>query len=109
MARGLLTRLATLRDNHIDHDTGRIHTSLNDWQSSGRISSTTANLQAIAKIVGPGESKEFINESAKSIVIRSRNALRATDGHILGACDIGQEDVRCLAEVVKSLHERARI
>jgi DNA polymerase I-like protein with 3'-5' exonuclease and polymerase domains len=105
LGRSLLVKLATLRDKHVDPHTHRIHTSLGDWQASGRISSTNPNLQAIAKTIGPDASKEFISDRAKGTVVRSRNVLRASDGFTLVAFDIAQADVRCLAHVVESLKE----
>ena len=97
-------KLAALRDNHVDPITGRIHTTLNDWQASGRISSTNPNLQAVAKAV-ESRPKSFVSDRAKDVVVRSRNALIASDGYTLVACDIAQADIRALAHVVEASRE----
>ena len=47
-AAGLLVRLRSLL-NHIDPRTGRIHSSFDDRQATGRLSSTYPNLQQLAK------------------------------------------------------------
>jgi DNA polymerase I-like protein with 3'-5' exonuclease and polymerase domains len=95
-AAGLLVRLRSLT-KHIDRRAGRIHSSFDDRQSSGRIASTHPNLQQLARArVIRGE--EF----------RSRNALRATDGYELAVFDIAQADIRVLAHAVESFPLTAR-
>ena len=47
-AAGLLVRLRAFR-NHIDPRTGRIHSTFDDRQATGRLSSTYPNLQQLAK------------------------------------------------------------
>jgi DNA polymerase I-like protein with 3'-5' exonuclease and polymerase domains/ribosomal protein L37AE/L43A len=105
LIRGLMIRLATLRDKHIDSQTGRIHSVMSDRQSSGRITSTQPNLQGIANIVRRGGKRELVSEMMSGVEIRSRNALCATDGFTLAAFDIAQADIRCLAAVTEQLTE----
>jgi DNA polymerase I-like protein with 3'-5' exonuclease and polymerase domains len=98
LVRSLMTRLRALL-KHVDPKTHRIHSTFNDSQSSGRVSSTEPNLQQIARIVGPDD---FLSEQCGDVLIRSRNALTATPGYRLVAFDIGQADIRVLAHMVES-------
>jgi DNA polymerase I-like protein with 3'-5' exonuclease and polymerase domains len=70
---------------------GRIHTKLVDRQATGRVTSSSPNLQAISKetIVGT------IYPS-----FRPRNALVADPGYTLVAMDLAQADIRVLAHAV---------
>ena len=84
---------------HIERD-GRIHSSFNDIQASGRISSTHPNLQQVANKVGPKERKKFISAGMADLEVRSRNVLVASAGHLLVSYDCKQADVRVLADRV---------
>lgn len=105
LIRGLMVRLAALRDKHIDSQTGRIHSVMSDRQSSGRITSTKPNLQGIANTVRRGGKRELVSEIMSGVEIRSRNALCATDGFTLAAFDIAQADIRCLAAVTERVEK----
>ena len=86
----LLVRLKAL-SKHVDRQTGRIYSTFDDRQVSGRISSTYPNLQQLAKAKTIG-GQEF----------RSRNALRASPGMELAVFDIAQADIRVLAHMVEA-------
>ncbi|MDY3555982.1 DNA polymerase [Gemmata sp. JC717] len=101
LAQGLLTRLAAL-ERHVDPATGRIHSTFNDLQATGRVSSTRPNLQQVAGEVGPGRKKQFRSERFRGVSVRSRNVLVASPGHRLVAFDIAQADIRVLAHAVES-------
>src|SRR5262249_14994161 len=91
----LLVRLRSL-PRHVDRGNGRVHSTFDDRQVTGRVSSTYPNLQQLAKpktIAG----QEF----------RNRNFLRATPGYELAVFDIGQADIRALAHMVESFGETA--
>lgn len=105
LIRGLMVRLTALRDKHVDSQTERIYSTLNDRQASGRISSTKPNLQGVANPVMRGGKRELASGLMEGVVIRSRNALRATAGYTLAAFDIAQADIRCLAEVTARMQE----
>jgi DNA polymerase I-like protein with 3'-5' exonuclease and polymerase domains len=94
-ATSLLVRLRSL-EKHIDRQTRRIHSSFDDRQATGRVSSTYPNLQQLAK------AKTISGEE-----FRSRNVLRATDGNELAVFDIGQADIRALAHAVESFPKSA--
>lgn len=89
-AASLLVRLKGLL-KYIDAADGRIHSTFDDKQASGRVSSTGPNLQQLAK-----------KRSIAGLQVRCRNALRASSGHELVAFDIAQADVRVLAAAVES-------
>jgi DNA polymerase I-like protein with 3'-5' exonuclease and polymerase domains len=95
-AASLLPRLRSLT-KHIDRATGRIYSTFDDKQSSGRISSTNPNLQQLAKA-------KKINEQE----FRTRNVLRASTGMELAVFDIAQADIRVLAHMVESFPLQAR-
>ena len=94
-AASLVVRLRSLT-KHIDRQTGRIYSSFDDRQSSGRISSTHPNLQQLAK------PKTICGEE-----FRNRNALRASEGYEFAVFDIGQADIRVLAHAVESFPKPA--
>ena len=95
-AAGLLVRLRSLL-NHIDPRTGRIHSSFDDRQATGRLSSTYPNLQQLAK------KRELAKtEDDPGMEIRSRNALVASPGYELAVFDIAQADIRVLASAVEN-------
>ena len=77
--------------DHVDHHTGRVHTSLRDTLATGRISSTGPNLQGIAK-----------RKTIAGVPVRSRNVLMASDGYELVTFDIKLADVRVMANAVAS-------
>jgi DNA polymerase I-like protein with 3'-5' exonuclease and polymerase domains len=77
---------------HIGQTTGRIHSSFDDRQATGRVASSYPNLQQLAKPRTIAEQE-----------VRSRNALRASPGFELAVFDIGQADIRVLAHGVESL------
>ena len=95
-AAGLMVRLQALV-KHIDLGTGRIHSTFDDRQATGRLSSTYPNLQQLAK------KKEFA-----SVKIRSRNALVASPGYELAVFDIAQADIRVLASAVENFPVSAK-
>lgn len=101
LARSLMIRLRSL-EKHIDQTSLRIHSNFNDFQSSGRVSSTRPNLQQIANEVGGKKGKRFISDGFDQIVVRSRNAIVASPGYELVAFDISQADIRVLAHTVES-------
>lgn len=101
LAQNLMQRLATLAD-YVDHSTQRIHSTFNDTQVSGRISSTAPSLQQIAAEVGPGRKREFISSKFATTAVHSRNSILARPGHWLVAFDIAQADVRVLAHLSES-------
>jgi DNA polymerase I-like protein with 3'-5' exonuclease and polymerase domains len=96
LAQSLMIRLRSL-EKFIDHRTLRIHSTFNDIQSSGRVSSMRPNLQQIAKLVAREEKKEFVSVAFHDVTIKSRNALVATPGNELVSFDISQADIRVLA------------
>jgi len=89
-ATSLLVRLRTL-PRHADSVTGRAHSTFDDRQATGRVSSTYPNLQQLAK-----------PKTIAGAEFRTRNFLRASDGYTLAVFDIGQADVRALAHAVES-------
>jgi len=106
LTQGLMVRLRSLT-RYIDYHTGRIYSSFNDFQSSGRLSSTKPNLQQIAGEVGSGRKKECRSNAFGDTVIKSRNALVVSPGYELVAYDIAQADIRVLAHAVESFSHRA--
>ena len=101
-AAGLLVRLRSLL-NHIDPRTGRIHSSFDDRQATGRLSSTYPNLQQLAK------KRELAKtEDDPGMEIRSRNALVASPGYELAVFDIAQADIRVLASAVENFPVSAK-
>lgn len=105
LLRGLLTKLATLRDKQLDATTSRIYTTLDDWQASGRVSATKPNLQGVANNVTKGGKRELVSSDMAGVVIKSRNALCAPAGATLAAFDIAQADIRGWAHVSATLSE----
>ncbi|MHC4398747.1 MAG: DNA polymerase [Planctomycetota bacterium] len=101
LAQSLMTRIRALR-RFVDRRTGRIYSSFNDFQASGRVSSTKPNLQQIAGEVAANKKKEFLSEGFRDQVVKSRNAIVASPGHTLVAFDIAQADIRVLAHLVES-------
>ncbi len=97
----LMTRLRSL-SKHVCTQTRRIYSTFNDTQSSGRVSSTHPNLQQIASTLATGARKQLVSESFRDVTVKSRNAIRASEGHSLVACDIAQADIRVLAHVVEN-------
>jgi DNA polymerase I-like protein with 3'-5' exonuclease and polymerase domains len=87
-----LKTLGTLA-GHVGRD-GRIHALLDDKQTSGRVSCTVPNLQALAK-----------RQSIAGTDVRVRNALVATPGHVLVAFDAAQADIRVLAAMTELCRE----
>lgn len=70
---------------------GRIHTRLVDRQATGRVTSSSPNLQALSKESQVGEYWP---------TFRPRNALVADPGDVLVAFDLAQADIRVLAHAV---------
>lgn len=103
-ARSIMTRLRSLTKDVCPHS-HRIHSIFNDTQSSGRISSTHPNLQQIASPLGPGGRKQLVSTLCKSVSVHSRNAIVASEGHTLVACDIAQADIRVLGHMVESFNQ----
>jgi DNA polymerase I-like protein with 3'-5' exonuclease and polymerase domains len=95
LAKDLAARLASY-GRHIDEGSGRIHSQFAFKQSSGRISSTTPNLQQLAN------TKEILPGTEFATAVRTRNAIVAPPGHVLVAADIEQADVRALAHAIAS-------
>src|SRR5262249_15740656 len=95
-AASLLVRLRAVT-RHVDARSGRIHSTFDDRQASGRSSSTYPNLQQLAKA-----------REVAGVEVRSRNALRASDGFELAVFDIAQADIRVLAHAVESFPRTAR-
>jgi DNA polymerase I-like protein with 3'-5' exonuclease and polymerase domains len=91
-----LKALGTLA-KHVDRD-GRIHALLDDHQASGRVSCTNPNLQAIAK-------KQVIVGTE----VKLRNALIASEGHVLVAFDAAQADIRVLAAMTELCQESTAV
>ncbi|HEV3237482.1 MAG TPA: DNA polymerase, partial [Gemmataceae bacterium] len=87
LAQSLMIRLRAL-GRYVDPNTRRIHSSFNDFQASGRVSSTRPNLQQIARQVGAGEKKQFISDAFRENIVKCRNALQASPGYKLVALDI---------------------
>jgi DNA polymerase I-like protein with 3'-5' exonuclease and polymerase domains/phage FluMu protein Com len=129
LAQSFMIRLRTLED-HVDRHTARIHSTFNDIQSSGRVSSRKPNLQQIAKLIGPKQTsgkessdrpslqqiakminydkkKQFVSDAFRDATIRSRNAIIASPGHELVAFDIAQADIRALAHAADSFPHTA--
>jgi hypothetical protein len=79
---------------------GRIHTSLADRQATGRVTSSSPNLQAVGKEIRIGEYLP---------VFRPRNALIADPGYTLVAMDLAQADIRVLAHAVMSFPVTASV
>lgn len=103
----LMTRLRSLR-THVCDQTSRIYSTFNDTQSSGRVSSTNPNLQQIANTLATGARKQLVSESFRDVTVKSRNAIRASEGHSLVACDIAQADIRVLAHQVETFEMDGR-
>ena len=95
-AASLMVRLRALA-GHIDPHTGRIHSTFDDRQATGRLSSTYPNLQQLAK-----------PKVIAGVEIRSRNALVASPGYELAVFDIAQADIRVLASAVENFPRSAR-
>ena len=101
-AASLMVRLRSLA-KYVDAGTGRIHSTFDDRQATGRLSSTYPNLQQLAK------KRELAKtESDPGVEIRSRNALIATQGYELAVFDIGQADIRVLASMVENFPVSAK-
>ena len=94
-AAGLMVRLRSLL-RHVDPATGRIHSSFDDRQATGRLSSTYPNLQQLAK-----------RKEVAGVAVSTRNALVASPGHELAVFDIAQADIRVLASVVENFPRTA--
>ena len=84
----LKMRLATYAAA-INPSDGRIHSSFDNRQSTGRISSSEPNLQQLAKV-----------KTIRGITVVTRNLLVATPGYVLTAADTQQSDPRVLADVI---------
>jgi DNA polymerase I-like protein with 3'-5' exonuclease and polymerase domains len=95
-AASLMVRLRALA-GHIDPQTGRIHSTFDDRQATGRLSSTYPNLQQLAK-----------PKVIAGVEIRSRNTLVASPGYELAVFDIAQADIRVLASAVENFPRSAR-
>jgi DNA polymerase I-like protein with 3'-5' exonuclease and polymerase domains len=101
-ATSLMVRLRSLA-KYVDAGTGRIHSTFDDRQATGRLSSTYPNLQQLAK------KRELAKrEGDPGVEIRSRNALIASQGHELAVFDIGQADIRVLASTVENFPTSAK-
>ena len=94
-ASGLMVRLRSLL-KHVEPATGRIHSSFDDRQATGRLSSTYPNLQQLAK-----------KKEVAGVEVRSRNSLVASPGHELAVFDVAQADIRVLASVVENFPSSA--
>lgn len=97
----LMRRLKSLELHVCRHD-NRIHSTFNDVQSSGRVSSSKPNLQQVASELKPGGRKQLYSEPFREETLRSRNAIVASDGSSLVAFDISQADIRVLSHTVDS-------
>jgi len=104
LLQSLMVRLRSL-GKHVDRRTSRIYSTFNDFQSSGRVSSSHPNLQQIAGLVAQGTKKAFLSPILSDTVVRSRNAIVASPGHVYMAFDIAQADIRVLANDVESFHD----
>ncbi len=104
LARSLLIRLRSL-ERYVDRRSSRVHAQWHDMQHSGRTSSTKPNLQQRARLVAPGQQKEFISPIASGTIVRSRNAIVASPGTTLVAFDVAQADIRALAWFVEQARE----
>lgn len=91
----LLVRLRAL-EPYVDVDTGRIHSTFDDRQATGRLSSAYPNLQQLAK-----------TRTVDGEEVRSRNALAATPGYELAVFDVAQADVRVLASAIENFGRKA--
>jgi DNA polymerase I-like protein with 3'-5' exonuclease and polymerase domains len=93
----LRKRLAD-QERHLYPDR-RYHSSFDNKQAAGRISSVEPNLQQIAgpKVILPGTPFET--------TIRSRNVVVASTGCVLVAADVAQADVRVLAHEIDRCEE----
>jgi DNA polymerase I-like protein with 3'-5' exonuclease and polymerase domains len=78
---------------HVGPD-GRIHALFDDKQSSGRVSCTNPNLQALAK-----------RQVLVGTEVKLRKALVASEGHVLVAFDAAQADIRVLAAMTELCQE----
>ena len=76
---------------YVDHRDGRVHTTLRDTLATGRISSSSPNLQGIAK-----------RQVIAGVPVRCRNILIASEGFELVAFDIAQADIRVMENAVAS-------
>ena len=108
LAQSLMVRLQSL-EKYVDRRTSRIHSTFNDIQSSGRVSSMRPNLQQIAKLVARKQKKEFVSDAFRDVTVRSRNTLVASPNHELMAFDISQADIRVLAHAVESFPYRGKV
>ena len=106
LVRSQMIRLRSLA-KHVDRKSRRIHSNFNDFQSSGRVSSTNPNLQQIAKTVGEGKGRRLLSDGFQHVVIKSRNAIIASPGFELVRFDISQADIRVLAHMVESFQHHA--
>ena len=75
----------------IDPSDGRIHSTFDNRQSTGRISSSNPNLQQLAKA-----------KTIRDITVVTRNLLVATPGYVMTAADTKQSDPRVLANAIRS-------
>lgn len=106
LIRSRMIRLRSLA-KHVDRTSRRIHSNFNDFQSSGRVSSTNPNLQQIAKTIGEGKGKRLLSDGFEDVVVKSRNAILASPGFELVRFDISQADIRVLAHTVESFRHHA--
>ncbi len=97
----LMRRIKGL-EKHVCRHNGRIFSSFNDVQSSGRVSSSKPNLQQLASELKFGGRKQLISPMFRDYSLRSRNAIVASDGYSLVAFDIAQADIRVLSHAVHS-------
>jgi len=88
--------LGKLREHkqHVNHCTGRVHSLFDDRQSTGRVSSSSPNVQQIAK------ERTIAKGTAFETVLRNRNMVVPSSGHVLVAADIDNADVRILAHMI---------
>lgn len=81
------------------HPDGRLHSSFDNKQSSGRISCTSPSLQQLAK------PKVILAGTELETEVRSRNLMVASPDHVLIAADVAQADVRVLAHEIDRCQE----
>lgn len=88
-------------EQYRDYRDNRIHTSLRDTLSTGRIASSNPNLQGIPK---PQKIMLQVPDACNiDVTIRPRNVLVASDGYELVTFDISQADIRVMAHAVMSI------
>ena len=91
--KSLRTRLAGYAET-INSLSGRIHSSFDNRQSTGRISSSKPNLQQLAK------KRVVLAGTPFGTTVTTRDLLVATPGYVMTAADTQQSDPRVLAHTI---------